>query len=514
MVVELPMINKIRLVIFFSFFSFNLFLFNPALFAQSTIDCTQVQCVKILDGKLMVYSQDGTYKPYFIKGVGYSPTPIGRHVSDWGWPDNDNGARINNIFDDPAILDRDFAKLQLMNANTIRLWKGNDTQEGTRFPNKLTVRTVTLADQYNLKIIAGFWVNDLTFDSEDNINDRQDTINRFVAYVNNFKQYPAILFWSIGNENNYNKVDGHRMSPQQQTAWYTLVNDMAKAAHDAEGAYFHPVAVVNGEIEHIGNAAYGAADGQLPALDIWGANVYRGRSFYTLFSNYHKKSQKPLWISEFGPDAWHVNNVNDPDNGYEDQATQSGWVTSLWGEIAQNAPVTIGGTVMEYSDEWWKPNEWYCANQYLGQEDNEKLVKDCNRTQHHFGFPSGSAPDGFSAEQWFGIMSIAPNPSDPTGPDVMTERKVYYALQGKWQPSPDSQQALKVSAPEVVLKFSQKPEVNKVLESEVVLKSGQKLEGSIVKQTPQFIKIDVGIGMSLTYYRDQINTINGQKLRV
>ena len=409
-----------------SFFIFPVFY----VFAQTTP--IHGSLVKIENGKLWVYSSDGTYKPFFIKGVGYQPTPIGRHPSDWGWPDHD--PRNNNIFDDPAILNRDFAKLQLMNANTIRLWKGNDTQEANRFPNKLTIRTVILAAKYNLKIIAGFWVNDLTFDSQGNINGRQDIIDRFVEYVNNFKKYSAILFWAIGNENNLNKIDGRLRGPQESKAWYALVNEMAQAAHDAEGPNFHPVAVVDAEIEHIGDAAYGAADEQLPALDIWGVNAYRGRSFYTLFSDYHKGSQKPLWISEFGAGAWHVNNMKDPDNGYEDQDTQSDWVGSLWDEIVKNAPVTIGGTVMEYSDEWWKPSEWYCAKPNLSQEENTKLVEKCNSTQDHFGHPDNGAPDGFSSEEWFGIMSIAPNPSDPKGPDLMKERKVYFNLQEKWQP--------------------------------------------------------------------------------
>ncbi|MBF0570232.1 MAG: hypothetical protein HQL12_00010 [Candidatus Omnitrophica bacterium] len=424
------MINRIRLIIVFIFL-----LFNPPSFAQTGVNCTQIQCVKILEGKLLVFSFDqGTYKPFFIKGVGYQPTPIARHPSDWGWLDDD--PRSNNIYDDSSILNRDFAKLRLMNANTIRLWKGNDTQEANRFPNKLTVRTLILAAKYHLKIIAGFWVNGLTFDSQNNINDRQETISRFVEYVNNFKRYSAILFWAIGNENNYNKIDGHLMTPEQLTAWYALVNDMAQAAHDAEGSNFHPVAVVNGEIEHIGDAAYGAADEQMPAVDIWGANVYRGRSFYTLFSDYKKKSQKPLWVSEFGTDAWHVKDINNPDNGYEDQNTQSDWIGSLWDEIVQNVPITIGGTVMEYSDEWWKPSEWRCTDSNLSQEENAKLVKRCISTHYHVGHPDNGYPDRFSTEAWFGIMSIARNSRLPHGPDIMKERKVYFTLQKKWQLNP------------------------------------------------------------------------------
>jgi len=47
--------------------------------------------------------------------------------------------------------------------------------------------------------------------------------------------------------------------------------------------------------------------------------------------------------------------------------------------------------------------------------------------------------------------------------------------------------------------------------SEVILKSGQKLEGKIVEQTDKYIKIDTGIGLSVTYYRDEIDKINTQQ---
>jgi hypothetical protein len=427
------MVKNVHFFIILIFCCFCLCFFNSSVFAQTTTD-TPVQYVKIQNGQLWVISDDGLYKPFFIKGVDYQPIPIGRHPSDWGWPYDDS--RSSNIYDDPGILNRDFAKIQQMNANTIRFWKGNDTQEYNRFPNKLTIRAMLLAAQYHLKIIAGFWVNDLTFDSQGNVEGRQDIITRFVEYVYDFKKYSAILCWAIGNENNYNKINGRPMSLKQLRSWYVLVNEMAHAAHDAEGASFHPVAVVNGEIANIGDASLGTTDEQMPDLNIWGVNAYRGRSFYTLFTDYQKKSKKPLWISEFGIDAWHANDIKHPEKGYEDQDTQSEWDGSLWDEIVQNAPTTIGGTVMEYSDEWWKPSEWYCTSPYTGQDENAKRVAKCISNQNHFGHMDAGFPDGFSSEQWYGVMSIARNPSDPKGPDQMTERKVYFNLQKKWQSNP------------------------------------------------------------------------------
>ena len=488
--------------------SIIIFSINIPAFAQRP--CAHGPWVKVQGSQLWVdFDHDGEYRPYFIKAVGYQPTPIGRYPSDWGYIPQDprtqsrtispaslillnltrdqektllnnfftNGyidshgtttdkffelpgfinmllnsgipaidfqqeqiyslLRHDNIFDDPAILDRDFDLMRQMHANTIRIWKGDDTTDvnSGRFPDKLTVNTLRMAGRHHLKVIAGFWIGrgDLSFDSLNNIVNRQDYINRFVTYVNTFKEHKAILFWAIGNEVNYQP-----MNQAQTQAWYSLVNDMARAAHLAEdptyitgGKNYHPVAVVNGEVLNIGDSSLGTTDVQMPDLDIWGANVYRGESFGTLFTEYRAKSQKPLWISEFGVDAWHTNALSNPDNGNEDQGTQSVWDSALWDEIVQNYLVTIGGSVMEYSDEWWKPYEFLCGFN----------SPQCNSAQNHF-CDSGSVCQDFGAfpdramnQEWFGIMHISLNPN-PVGSDIMTPRLVYSTLQSKWRHNP------------------------------------------------------------------------------
>ena len=211
--------KKIYSIFFCAIF---LFLFVSASFAQTVVVdnvCSLKQCVKIQNGVIWTLSPDDqTYLPFFVKAVGYHPSPIGRHPSDWGYSPSDPRSTINNIFDDPDILNRDFNLIQGMNANTVRIWKGDDTtvscacSNNGRYPNKITQNTLNIAASYGLKVIAGFWVNFLNFDQNNNISSidgngnplsRQDIINNFVIYVNNFKSNRAILFWAIGNENNY-----------------------------------------------------------------------------------------------------------------------------------------------------------------------------------------------------------------------------------------------------------------------------------------------------------------------
>ncbi|MCA9399539.1 MAG: hypothetical protein KC618_07310, partial [Candidatus Omnitrophica bacterium] len=299
--------------------------------------------------------------------------------------------------------------------------------------------------EYNIKVIPGFWVpnegfwscgvNGPVYTRNTNFSDpnlRADILNRFALFINDFKDHPAILFWAIGNENNLTFGD----DPQNIRAFYSLVDEMAELAHQIEGEDYHPVAFVNGDLGHLGNATFGSSDADMPNLDIWGANVYRGRSFGTLFTEYRNLSSKPFWISEFGIDAWNVTNQSNPDEGFEDQAAQADYAGALWDEITANNDTVVGGTIMEYSDEWWKPYEWLC-------DENSDL---CNRTQNHFGFGATKncpddggfnwvppSPDRMFNEEWWGVVKLSVNPTQ-YGPDIVTPREVYYTLQSKFTP--------------------------------------------------------------------------------
>ena len=82
---------------------------------------------------------------------------------------------------------------------------------------------------------------------------------------------------------------------------------------------------------------------------------------------------------------------------------------------------------MEYSDEWWKPYEFYCTSPNGSQSDNSISAGICNSNQKYFGnlFPNPSFPDGFMNQDWFGIMSISKNPviGDP---DIISPRASSY----------------------------------------------------------------------------------------
>lgn len=326
--------------------------------------------VQVRGRQLLVHGQ-----PFQIRGVGYAPTPIGHRVDEVA------------IYSDPAIYGRDLPLLRALGANTIRTW-GPVTSHG------LLQAAYNGGDQ-PIYVIMGFWVEPSAPLADPAT--RQGILDRFRAYVTEYKDEPGVLMWGVGNE-----VNQGYAGPKAD--WYRLLNDLGKVAYEVEGAAWHPVATANWEMFHLGQAAQGADDASVPYLDVWGVTAYRGRTFTDLFGVYAPLTQKPLWIAEYGLDAW------DADSKREDPARQADVVGALWDAIAAQSALCVGGTLMAYADEWWKAGQPAVHN-----------------PGGYFNF---ALPDHYSDEEWYGLMAVSPDPGG--GPDLMHPRPAYDALRTRW----------------------------------------------------------------------------------
>ncbi len=328
-------------------------------------------------------------KPFKANGVGYQPIPIGETANKPG------GADI--IFNSPKIYNRDFPLLREMNANTIRTWA------------PVTNRSFLDAAWNNgtnpIYVVMGFWIE--CGDDFSNPTIRQKYVDNFTKYVNEYKDHPAVLVWALGNEvnlcGNANYIDDY----------YSLCNALAEAAYLIEGSNYHPVGIVNWDLFHIGQEIYNSKDESLNYIDYWGSNVYPGRDLNSWIEDYMTLSGKPLLITEYGIDA--LNNSNKEE--YEDVHAE--WVLMQWNDI-NNANRTIGSTLMAYSDEWWKGALFYQGTSC--PDFSSSYHSDC-------GYQTTKHPDGFSNEEWWGVMRTRKNLS---GIDIMESRQLYYALQYVW----------------------------------------------------------------------------------
>ncbi|MFH0735287.1 MAG: carboxypeptidase regulatory-like domain-containing protein [bacterium] len=319
--------------------------------------------VRINNKKLEVdFDGDGIYTNYLVKGVAFSPTPIG------------NLPITNNL------LDRCVTYLKELNVNTVRTYSGVDKY------------FLIKAEENNIAVILGFWV-DYTLNLSDTTV-RKTIIDEFEQFVIEYKDYKSVLMWNLGNEQNYQ--NGNNAN------WYTLCQELAIAAYKIEGDKYHPVAINNGNFSNIGSRGMSADDGYLTYIDLWASNIYQWDLGPNLLT-YKNASNKPVVLTEWGIDAL------DNRTKTEYQQTQADFILANWIQIVSSSDYCIGGTMFEFTDEWWKDTDPWSHENYGGYQTN-------------------THPDGFSNEEFWGLIALSPD-SDNDGLDEWTPRKAYYAVQ-------------------------------------------------------------------------------------
>lgn len=292
------------------------------------IDNTYAASVKTNGKQILVNG-----KPFTVKGVNYSPVPIG--VDPETTPPYGDYFTANYS----AIYERDLPLLRKMGANTIRLQGWNNAADHQDFLDK------AYNDGVNpIFVIATFSMDPSLHPDISSPSTRAKINADFRAMVAAHKGHPAILMWSIGNELNAPEMYGDRLSDL-----FSLINQMAGEAHQEEGPNFRPVIAPLADIDLINTIANN--EPLLSSLDLWGVNIYRGTSFGKLFNDFKAVSTKPLVIIGFGIDAYDENAEDEYENvGIPYQAT---YAESLWQEITANSKVCSGGIIRAYSDEWW-----------------------------------------------------------------------------------------------------------------------------------------------------------------
>ncbi|MBI5102040.1 MAG: Ig-like domain-containing protein [Nitrospirae bacterium] len=338
--------------------------------------------------------------PFTIRGVNYSPVPIGESPSDPPYGDYFTAGY-------EGIYNRDLPLLRGLGANTVLLRTWDNTADHHDFMDKIYnggVNPVYLIPTYWLS--AGRDIEDLT--------ERGLIKEDFRQMVAAHKNHPAVLMWVIGEDLNAPWMYGSNLS-----GIMTLLDEMAAVAHTEEGSARHPVAAALADSSLI--TSISAHDPLAPNLDVWGVSVFRGKTFGTLFDDYRGVSGKPMVILQYGIDAY--------DNRIQDEYEQSGiarqadYARRLWSEIAYDisnpaGAVSIGGTIRSFTDEWWRGMMFEgpgCADMDPGH-------------QGACGFSATGDPDLYTNEEWWGLL----RPVKGADMDVLQKRAAYDVLQDLW----------------------------------------------------------------------------------
>jgi hypothetical protein len=379
--------------------------------------CQAAPAVYIKHLKNKDYQLIANNRPYIVKGVCYSPIPIGsNHEYDW-WSDPRK----------PWLIDGKL--MQEMGINTIRLYQAHEDMEKV----KTVVRD--LYENYGIRTILGswlgFWEYPCPFYGDQKFRERVK--KEVVDMVSALKDEPGILLWILGNENNYSCL-GHvnpwsseeidrEPDPQKQKAmraevYYSFVNEIAVELHKIDPQ--HPVALGNGELVGLEYANKFAQD-----VDLVACIIYRGKTFGNLFRSLRATFDKPVLISEFGADCY------DAYLKKEDQNMQAFFIDSQWRQIYENlagnkkgAGNCLGGVMFEWTDEWWKHN----PDDPAGWSVHDPAS---NWTNGSYYYDIKAEGNKNMNEEWFGIVDISRGPGGAL--DIRTPRKAYYVTREFWK---------------------------------------------------------------------------------
>jgi hypothetical protein len=200
--------------------------------------------------------------------------------------------------------------------------------------------------------------------------------------VNAVKDHPATLMWAIGNEWNYNNLYWHEFS---FTDAKTRIKEVARLVKQYDTS--HPVSTIYGELPDAATLA------DLQDVDVWGINVYRDIGFGNLFEDWASRSGKPMYLGEYGADAYDAR-INSENQDAQAEATTK--LTELI--VAQSAVnsggICTGGIIFEFADEWWKDGAGSPSTHDVG------------------GIAPGGGPypDLTFNEEWWGLVDIDRQP--------------------------------------------------------------------------------------------------------
>ena len=350
-------------------------------------------------------------KPFFVKGVVYNPTPIGR------------GYDYDFILDEnkPYLLDGKLMKEA--GINCIRIYSVNDIEKTKEFIKEMY-------EKFGIYTIVGDWLG-LWDKPSPNYADPifcQKQKERVLKIVEALKDQEGLLGYILGNENDYTfsgkisfwtsdeieKLPLALRSRKRAEIYYKFVNDLAKSIKEIDKK--HPVALGIGEINFLPIASKFCPD-----IDILAIIFYRGKDFSGVFKSIKNFFDKPILVSEFGCDSY------DAFRNKPDEDSQAEYILSQWEDIYKNSVFSgnregncIGGTLFEWTDEWWKHNPGY-------EEDWKVHNTEAGWAQGAYTFDN-RAKDGLNMnEEWFGIVSILPELEDNINKRV--PKKAYYKLQ-------------------------------------------------------------------------------------
>lgn len=285
-------------------------------------------------------------QPFYIKGIAYNT------AHDW---------RDGNVPLTRRQLVKDFTLIKEMGANCIRRY-----DYGVYDKNVLNI-----AEEYKLKVLYGFW-----FDPK--VDYYRDTL-RVAEYIKNieakvleFKNYPAVLGWSLGNEswgllkNTYSKP----YLTKVRQHYVKLVELLAERIHKLDPT--RPVFSSVEQVEHQLPGELVAFHDGAPSLDVIGINSYYKEHVTKLNTvAFQFDSIRPYLVTEFGPNGYWDSLHNKLSNGLlieDTEIEKTEWYKEQWTKyIFGKQGYNIGGFAFTWYDKMEGSYTWFGLTDYKGR---------------------------------------------------------------------------------------------------------------------------------------------------
>jgi len=310
--------------------------------------------VSIADRQVLVHGQ-----PFRMQGVCYQPTPVGQSATLPPFGDYFTA-------DHKALYNRDLPLMRAMGANTVRVYNWDANANHDDFLNSAWNNGVQ-----PLQVLINAYIEPTTDWANPNVVNQLKS--RWRTLASKVADHPAVIGFLIGNELN-------ARSASQLTFW-TAINDLAGTVRAVAPNQLVTSPLADDSLITI----IRTNDTRMTQFNCWAAQLYRGRSFGSLFSQYETVSAKPLLVTEFGMDAYDRRTRAEYANG---ATLTADYLRSLWLEIARRTNSVCGGLIFEWSDEWWK-------DQATGTSFSAHDTG---------GWSVPGFPDGTAEHEWWGVF--------------------------------------------------------------------------------------------------------------
>ncbi len=382
-------------------------------------------------------------QPYFIKGMTFTPVKIGEdpkigNMRNWMDYDDDQDGRndfafqtwvdknYNGIQDQDENAVGDFALMKDLGVNTIRLYHvasdnpmleniyKRDSGTALQFDHPVNKELLRkLYADYGIMVIMGNFLGSWTIGSGafwsegtdyENPLHRENIKKSVKAMILDNKDEPYVLMWLLGNENNIADFS-HCNARQKPQAYATLIGELVQMIRELD--VNHPIAISEGDAGIVEETFLKLYAKYAPGLDIIAYNSYRQPGgFENLWKDTQKIFDRPIFISEFGTQAYNIKNG-------EDQDFQERYIRLCWEDIVLNssksgAGNSIGGVVFDWTDRWYMDNY---------------------PSAHDSGKKPWNTPDGIAHDEWWGILSLG-NGADSL---MRQKRKAWFYLRSAFR---------------------------------------------------------------------------------